>query len=162
MQCPSRISWLRTLLLIFSRIVVVLLFFKLSKTLPHSSLRTLVNIGGWIGFSALMGVWNHLILVIKKETKFWQIQNESVVESIDALKISFISDLIALGFGIFFVILGYAFKLNTREDAETLLGLIVFSVLVIWFFSIPLLYEKALVKRKLKGKVKPKTKFDKK
>jgi hypothetical protein len=163
-KCPSRSSWLRTLLLILSRIIVVLLLVGLLNSLPRGPIRTLVNIGGWIGFSALMGVWSHFISVFKKETKFWKIQTTSVVEIVDALKISFLSDLIAIGLGLFsFFVSTSVFKLN-KEDSETLLGLLVLLILVIWFFSIPLLYEKTLIKRNLKtqSKVKAKTKFNKK
>jgi predicted permease len=107
-----------------------------------------------------MGVWSHFILVFKKETRFWKIQTESVVEAVNALKISFLSDLITIGLGLFlFFTLNYVFKFN-KENAETLLGLLVFLMLVVWFFSIPLLYEKALVKRK--SKTKQKTKPNKK
>ena len=99
-------------------------------------------------------------MVFRKETRFWKIQTESVVEVVNALKISFLSDLIAIGLGLFlFFALNYAFKFN-EQDAETLLGLLVLLMFVIWFFSIPLLYEKALVKRK--SKIKQKTKFNKK
>ena len=159
-KCPSRNSWLRTLLLIFSRVLVVLLLVKLLESLPKGSLRTLVSIGGWIGFSTLMGVWTHLASVFKRETQFWKIQTKSVVEVVDALKVSFLSDLIAVGSGLFlFFTLNYTFKFN-GENTETLLGLTVLLVLVIWFFSIPLLYEKALSKQK--SKIKSKTKPTKK
>ena len=159
-RCPSRNSWLRALLLVFSRIVVILLLLRFLESLPRGSIRTLVNIGGWVSFSVLMGVWSHFILVFKKETRFWKIQTESVVEAVNALKISFLSDLITIGLGLFlFFTLNYVFKFN-KENAETLLGLLVFLMLVVWFFSIPLLYEKALVKRK--SKTKQKTKPNKK
>lgn len=163
-KCPSRISWLRTFSLIVSRIVVVLLLAGISKSLPRGTIRTLASIGAWIVFSILMGAGSHFIYVLKKETKFWKIQNKSVVEAIDALKISFLSDLIAIGLGLgLFLILGATLKLN-EKDAEILSGLIVLVILPIWFFLMPLLYEKALVKRKSKTqpKVKPKTKFNKK
>jgi hypothetical protein len=157
---PSRNSWFRALLLVFSRIVVILLLVKFLESLPKSPIRTFVNIGGWVGFSALMGVWSHFILVFKRETRFWKIQTESVVEAVNALKVSFLSDLIAIGLGLLlFFTLNYIFKFN-EKDAETVLGLLVFLMLIIWFFSIPLLYEKALVKRK--SKTKQKTKLNKK
>jgi hypothetical protein len=118
-----------------------------------------VNIAGWVGFSVLMGIWSHLIGVFKKETKLWKIQDKSIVEVVSALKISFLSDLIALGSGLLlFFTLTYAFKLN-EKDAETFLGLTVFLVIIIWFFSIPLLYEKELVKQ---SKTKAKAKTNKK
>ena len=99
-------------------------------------------------------------MVFKGETRFWKIQTESVVEAVNALKISFLSDLIAIGLGLFlFFTLNYIFKFN-EKDVETVLGLLVFLMLIIWFFSIPLLYEKALVKRK--SKTKQKTKPNKK
>lgn len=157
-KCPSRISWLRTLLLIFNRVAVILLLVGVSESLPKGTIRTLASIGAWIGFSGLMGIWSHSLAVFKKETKFWQVQNQSVVEVIDALKISFLSDLIALALGLFlFFTVGSALKLN-EKDAETLSGLIVLLMIPIWFFSIPLLYEKTLVKRKSKTKPKVKTK----
>ena len=157
---PSRNSWFRALLLIFSRVLVISLLAGFLESLPKGSLRTLVSIGGWIGFSTLMGVWNHFISVSKRETKLWKVQTKSVIEIIDALKVSFLSDLIAVGSGLFlFFTLNYAFKLN-GENTETLLGLTVLLVLVIWFFSIPLLYEMAL--RKRKPKIKPKIKSTKK
>jgi hypothetical protein len=157
---PSRNSWFRALLLVFSRIVVILLLVKFLESLPKSPIRTFVNIGRWVSFSALMGVWSHFILVFKRETRFWKIQTESVVEAVNALKISFLSDLIAIGLGLLlFFTLNYIFKFN-EKDAETVLGLLVFLMLIIWFFSIPLLYEKALVKRK--SKTKQKTKPNKK
>lgn len=164
-RCPSRISWLRATVLIFNRIVVVTLFLRFSRSLPSGSIRTLVNIGGWIGFSLLMGVWSHFVFVFKGQTKLWKIQTKSVAEAVDALKISFLSDLIAIGSGIFFAILGYILKLNDKiKEPEVFLGGIVLLMLVVWFFSIPLLYEKALVAResKAKSKVKPKSKLGKK
>ena len=160
-KCPSRSSWVRTLLLIFNRVVVTLLVVKFLKSLPNSfSLRALVSIGAWIGFSTLMGVWSHLICVSKGETKLWKLQTKSVREAVDTLKISFLSDSIALGFGLFFLFaLGSALKLN-EKDSKTFLGLIILLIPVIWFFLTPLLYEKALVKRELK--TQPKAKFNKK
>jgi hypothetical protein len=125
--------------------------------LPKGSLRTLVNIGGWIGFSLLVGVWTHFISVARGETKFWKIQPKSVTEVVDALKVSFLSDLIAVASGlVLFFTLNSALKLE-GENTETLLGLTVFLVLAIWFFSILLLYEKALSSRKpkMKSKTKP-------
>src|SRR4028119_16901 len=95
-KCPSRSSWLRALLLVFSRVVVILLLVRFLESLPKGSMRTLVNIGGWVSFSMLMGVWSHFILVFKRETKFWKVQAESVVEALNALKISFLSDLITI------------------------------------------------------------------
>lgn len=155
-KCPSRNSWFRALLLIFSRVLVVLLLVSL-ESLPKGSLRTLASIGAWIGFSTLMGVWNHFFSVSKGETKLWKVQTKSVAEVIDALKVSFLSDLIAVGSGLFlFFTLNYAFKLN-GENTETLLGLTVLLILVIWFFSIPLLYEMTLRKRKPKAKLKTKS-----
>ncbi len=145
-------------------IVVVLLLDGVSKSLPKGTIRTLASVGAWIGFSILMGAGSHFIYVLKKETKFWKIQNKSVVEVVDALKVSFLSDLIAIGLGLFlFFTLGAALKLN-EKDAETFSGIIVLVILPIWFFLMPLLYEKALLKRKLKTKPKVglKTKFNKK
>lgn len=155
-KCPSRTSWLRALLLIFSRVLVVLLLARFLESLPKGSLRTLLSIGGWIGFSTLVGVWTHFINVFRGETRFWEIQPKSIVEVVDALKVSFLSDLIALVSGlVLFFTLNHALKLE-GENTETLLGLTVFFVLVIWFFSIPLLYEKSLSKRKSKTKSKTK------
>lgn len=156
-KCPSRNSWFRAILLIFSRVLVILLLLRLLESLPKGDLRTLASIGGWIGFSTLMGVWNHFISVSKGETKLWKVQTKSVTEVIDALKVSFLSDLTTIVSGLFlFFTLNYIFKLS-KENAEILLGLIVLLMIVIWFFSIPLLYERALKKRK--PKTKPKTKF---
>jgi hypothetical protein len=159
-KCPSRISWLRSFLLIISRVIVILLLTGILKSLPRGTIRALVSIGVWISFSILMGAGNHFISVFKKETKFWEIQSKSVVEAVDALKISFLSDLIAIGLGLFlFFIVGSALKLDGK-DAETFSGLIVLLMFPLWFFSMPLFYERALIKRKLK--TKPKTKFNKK
>jgi hypothetical protein len=142
---------LRALLLIFSRIIVLLLRFRFLGPLPNSSIRALVGIGGWISSSVLMGVWSHLISVFKKETRFWKIQTKSIVEVFNALKISFLSDLIAIGLGLFLFTLNYAFKFY-KQDPDTLLILVVLSMFVSWFYSVPLLYENALVKRKSKTK----------
>lgn len=170
-KCPSRNSWLRTLLLIFSRVIVILLLVKFLKALPKSSLQALVSpdnfslrilasIGVWVSFSTLMGVWNHLICVFKGETKPWKVQTKSVAEAVGALKVSFWSDGIAVVFGLFFLFaLNSALKLN-EKDSKVLLGLTILLVPVIWFFSIPLLYETVLGKRK--SKVKSKTKHNKK
>jgi hypothetical protein len=159
---PSRNSWLRSLLLIFSRVIVVLLLIRLLESLPKGSIRTFVNIAGWIGFSVLMGVWSHLFCVLKKETKLWKIQPKSIVEIVNALKVSFWADLIAAGSGLLlFFTVTYAFKLN-EKDAETVLGLSVFLILIIWFFSIPLLYKKAIKQPKRKSQTTPKAKTNKK
>jgi hypothetical protein len=124
------------------------------------SLRTLGSIGVWVSFSTLMGVWNHLICVFKGETKPWKVQTKSVVEAVGALKVSFWSDGIAVVFGLFFLFaLNSALKLN-EQDSKVLLGLTILLVPVIWFFSILLLYEMVLGKRK--SKVQPKTKHNKK
>jgi hypothetical protein len=123
------------------------------------SLRAFASIGVWVTFSALMGVWNHLVCVFKGETKPWKIQTKSVAEAVGALKVSFWSDVIAVVFGLFFLFaLNSALKLN-EKDSQTLLGLTILLVPVIWFFSILLLYEMVLGKRKLK--VKSKTKRNK-
>lgn len=151
LKCPSRNSWFRALLLIFSRVVVILLLATLLESLPKGAIRTLVSIAGWIGFSVLMGVWRHLFAVFKKETRFWKIQAKSVVEVVNALKISLLSDLITIGSGLFFFFsLSYAFKLNEKD--EILLALTMCLMFVIWFFSMPVLYERTLVKRKSKAK----------
>lgn len=158
-KCPSRNSWLRTLLLIFSRVIVILLLVKFLKALPKGSLqalvssdnfslRTLASIGVWVSFSTLMGVWNHLICVFKGETKPWKVQTKSVAEAVGALKVSFWSDVIAVVFGLFFLFaLNSALKLN-EKDSKALLGLTILLVPVIWFFSISLLYEAVLGKQK--------------
>jgi hypothetical protein len=164
-KCPSRGSWVRTLLLIFNRVIISLLVIKFfrSETLTSpdsSSLRTLLSIGAWIGFSALMGVWSHLICASKGETKLWKVQTKSVAEAVDTLKISFVSDSIAVVLGLFFLFaLNSTFKPN-EEDSKVLLGLTVLLVPVIWFFLTPWLYERALSKRK--SKTQPKTKPSKK
>jgi hypothetical protein len=120
------------------------------------SLRVLVTISVWVTFSTLMGVWNHLICVFKGETKPWKIQAKSVAEAVSALKVSFWSDMIAVVFGLFFLFtLNYALKLN-EKDSQVLLGLTILLVSVIWFFSMPLLYEMFLGKRKSKVKLKTK------
>ena len=156
---------MRTLLLIFNRIIVSLLVIKFfrSETLTSpdsSSLRTLVSIGAWIGFSALMGVWSHLICVSKGETKLWKVQTKSVAEAVDTLKISFLSDSIAIVLSLFFLFaLNSALRPN-EEDSKVLLGLTVLLVPVIWFFLTPWLYERASSKRK--SKTQPKTKPSKK
>jgi len=76
-----------------------------------------------------------------------------MMEVVDALKVSFLADFIALGSGLLvFFALGSALKLN-EQDAEILLGVTMCLVLVIWFFSTPILYEKASAKRKSKVKV---------
>jgi len=161
----------RTLLLIFNRIIVSLLVIKFFRSLPKgssetlaspdsSSLRTLVSIGAWIGFSALMGVWSHLICVSKGETKLWKVQTKSVAEAVDTLKISFLSDSIAIVLSLFFLFaLNSALRPN-EEDSKVLLGLTVLLVPVIWFFLTPWLYERASSKRK--SKTQPKTKPSKK
>jgi hypothetical protein len=162
-KCPSRNSWVRTLLLIFNRVIVLLLvikFFKSFASPDNSSLRTLLSIGAWIGFSALMGVWSHLVCGSKGETKLWKVQTKSVAEAVDTLKISFLSDSIAIVLGLFFLFaLNSALKPN-EEDSKVLLGLTVLLVPVIWFFLTPWLYERALSKRK--SKTQPKTKPSKK
>ena len=162
---------MRTLLLIFNRIIVSLLVIKFFRSLPKgssetlaspdsSSLRTLVSIGAWIGFSALMGVWSHLICVSKGETKLWKVQTKSVAEAVDTLKISFLSDSIAIVLSLFFLFaLNSALRPN-EEDSKVLLGLTVLLVPVIWFFLTPWLYERASSKRK--SKTQPKTKPSKK
>jgi hypothetical protein len=169
-KCPSRNSWLRTLLLIFSRVIVILLLVKFLKALPKGSLQALVSsdnfslralasIGVWVSFSTLMGVWNHFICVFKGETKPWKVQTKSVAEAVGALKVSFWSDVIAVVFGLFFLFaLNSALKLN-EKDSKALLGLTILLVPVIWFFSISLLYEAVLGKQK--SKVKSKTKRNK-
>jgi len=158
---PSRSSWFRALLLIFTRAIILLLATHFLNTLPRGSVRTLASIGVWVGFSTLMGLWRHLFSVFRNETKFWKIQVKSIVEVVDALKVSFLTDLIALGLGLFvFFVLGSALKLNA-QDAEIFLGLTMCLVLVIWFFSIPVLYERAAAKRKSKVKVTKKTKTEK-
>jgi hypothetical protein len=124
------------------------------------SLRVLASIAVWVSFSTLMGVWSHLICVFKGETMPWKIQTKSVAEAVGALKVSFWSDWIAVVFGLFFLFgLNSALKLN-EKDSTVLLGLTILLVPVIWFFSIPLLYETVLGKRK--SKVKSKTKHNKK
>jgi hypothetical protein len=164
-KCPSRGSWVRTILLIFNRVIISLLVIKFfrSETLTSpdsSSLRTLLSIGAWIGFSALMGVWSHLICTSKGETKLWKVQTKSVAEAVDTLKISFVSDSIAVVLGLFFLFaLNSTFKPN-EEDSKVLLGLTILLVPVIWFFLTPWLYERAL--RKRKSKTQPKTKPSKK
>ena len=162
---------MRTLLLIFNRIIVSLLVIKFFRSLPKgsfetlaspdsSSLRTLVSIGAWISFSALMGVWSHLICVSKGETKLWKVQTKSVAEAVDTLKISFVSDSIAVVLGLFLLFaLSSTFKPN-EEDSKVLLGLTILFVPVIWFFLTPWLYERASSKRK--SKTQPKTKPSKK
>jgi len=102
-----------------------------------------------------MGVWSHLICASKGETKLWKVQIKSVAEAVDTLKISFLSDLIAIVFGLFFLFgLNSALKLN-EEDSKVLLGLTVLLVPVIWLFLTPWLYERASSKRK--SKTQPKT-----
>jgi hypothetical protein len=84
-----------------------------------------------------------------------------MIEVVDALKVSFLADFIALGSGLFvFFVLGSALKLNA-QDAEILLGLTMCLVLVIWFFSTLILYEKTSAKRKSKAKIAKKTKTEK-
>jgi hypothetical protein len=123
---------------------------RVLNSLPNGSIRTFANIGGWIGFSVLMGVWSHSLSCFRRETKVWKIQTKSVLEVVNALKISFLSDLITLAAGlIVFFTTRQAFNLN-EKDAETLLGLTVFLMLAIWFFSIPLLYEAFKRKSKVK------------
>jgi hypothetical protein len=123
------------------------------------SLRTLASISVWVSFSTLMGVWNHLICVFKGETKPWKLQTKSVAEAVGALKVSFWSDGIAVVFGLSFLfVLNSALKLN-EKDSQALLGLTILLVPIVWFFSIPLLYEMVLGKRK--SKVKSKTKRNK-
>jgi hypothetical protein len=117
-----------------------------------SSLRTFVSIGAWIGFSALTGVWSHLICTSKGETKLWKVQTKSVTEAVDTLKISFLSDSIAVILGLFFLFaLSSALKPN-EADSKVLLGLIILLVPVIWFFLTLWLYERVLRKRKPKTK----------
>jgi hypothetical protein len=164
-KCPSRGSWVRTLLLIINRVIISLLVIKFfrSETLTSpdsSSLRTLLSIGAWIGFSALMGVWSHLICASTGETKLWKVQTKSVTEAVDTLKISFLSDSIAIVLGLFFLFALNATLKPNEEDSKVLLGLTVLLVPVIWFFLTPWLYERALSKRKSKNQ--PKTKPSKK
>jgi hypothetical protein len=107
-----------------------------------------------------MGVWSHLICASKGETKLWKVQTKSVTEAVDTLKISFLSDSIAIVLGLFFLFALNATLKPNEEDSKVLLGLTVLLVPVIWFFLTPWLYERALSKRK--SKTQPKTKPSKK
>lgn len=162
---PHRISWLRTIALITIRAlttIVALVFLGLNKLngLPIESQQVLSGIYffyAWVITAFLMGLWNHLALVLEGKTKVWKIKKESVWEAGNAFKIYLYSDLIALGFLVcgFMPILHLATVSNISvssvdSDRAILVGclfiLLILATFCVWVISMPILYQQELNK----------------
>jgi hypothetical protein len=140
------------------------------RGVANRDIQTALNLAGWVFFSLLMGLWHHLIFVSQKKAKLWEPKQNSVREAINALKISFCSDLVGLGFIVIALVLGYSlFGLSKSNDAELVAGIAGLAMIFSWMITTPILYQQELnkelrsaVKKPQKKKpvtVKPKSKF---
>ena len=162
---PYRISWLRAIGLILTRLIFSILVSDTINALPDKTIRSALNLIGWICFSMLMGVWSHLIFVFQKKAKLWEPKQNSVREAVNALKISFCSDLAALGILLISFIIGYNFfsslrYSNTPEDAELFTGIAGLIMIFSWIIITPSLYQQELnkeLRRTAKQSTKKKT-----
>ena len=149
---PYRISWLRAIGLLLTRIAIAwLLGDTIEKFSPTGYARTIPNFCIWILSAMLMGVWTHLIFVFQGKTKVWKFRQNSIREAVNALRIGFFSDLLTVGVVIILVIIiAVAFPsllnfndLNTQLFAGIILLLIGFCS---WLIVTPILYQQELNK----------------
>ena len=95
---------------------------------------------------------SYFIFVFQGKTGFWKPKRNSVREAVDALKISLVADLLAIGLIIACVIVGYSFfaplfNSDNPEDVPIFLGIFGLIIIFVWIVIIPILYQQELNKR---------------